>query len=330
MESEKLGAGASSTNENFSAHSRYAEIVARELGYTFRSLDADDYLFEISDGRRHAFFSTGAGSPFALNQANGSSIARDKAFCQTVLDQFGLPTIPSRQFFANSTQASLRSPGREPADAVAYARTADYPMFCKPLAGSQGEFAEAIWSIAEFENYLARVGRHHYAILVQPYIRAREYRAFVLQGHALFCYEKTKPEVIADGVSTISALFAGSTARAVDANGHVYACEETPAAGTRLFMEGPANRATGGSSHSVTEDVPKELAELAVQATGILGLHLAAVDVFELDDGRLLIIEVNSSPAVRTLETHGRWDLIRTIWTANIEAAMALSGGARG
>jgi hypothetical protein len=43
--------------------------------------------------------------------------------------------------------------------------------------------------------------------------------------------------------------------------------------------------------------------------------------VFDVD-GALQVIEVNSNPMIATLEERGRWDLIETIWRANIAAAL--------
>jgi hypothetical protein len=40
------------------------------------------------------------------------------------------------------------------------------------------------------------------------------------------------------------------------------------------------------------------------------------------DGSDLAVIEVNSNPMIATLEDQGRWDLIETIWRANIDAAL--------
>ena len=40
------------------------------------------------------------------------------------------------------------------------------------------------------------------------------------------------------------------------------------------------------------------------------------------DLSELVVIEVNSNPMIKTLEDHGRWDLIDAIWRANFDAAL--------
>jgi D-alanine-D-alanine ligase-like ATP-grasp enzyme len=319
-----------------SAHARYAARAAVALGYSFRSLDgADGYLFEVRDGARSAAFAAGAGTPYALNDARASSIARDKSFCAEVLSRAGLPTIPGRLFFVTERYAEMRGPGRELADARAFAAGAAYPLFCKPIAASNGQFAELITSAAAFEDYVARVGREHFAILVQPYVRATEHRVFVLEGRALFSYRKHLPRVIGDGQTRLRDLIAAlprehaaplTETRARDAHGEPVALDAVPLPGVRVELEGPANRATGGGAAAPTDDVPAPLAGLGLKATAEIGLGLAGVDVFDRsaagDLSDLVVIEVNSNPMIKTLEEHDRWDLIIAIWRANIEAAL--------
>ncbi len=321
-----------------SAHARYAHHTAKALGYGFRSLDAaDGYLFEIIDGAKRAFFSAGAGSPYAFNRAHANAIARDKAFTRSVLAECGLATIPSRLFFVSDRRAEMRGPGRERVDAQAYARTALYPMFCKPINGAQGAFAEIIRDIGQFGRYLDRLAPAHYAFVAQPVIEAPEYRVFVLEGRALFSYRKRPPSVRGDGASSLRALvlFAiaqnrpgeaapvlAETLSGRDGEGRGYVAKDIPPDGVAVILNGAANRALGGRADAPKTDVPPALAELALGCASALRLQLAAVDVFDRGEGGLCVIEVNCNPAIRTLEDHGRWDLIEAIWRANFAAAL--------
>lgn len=313
-----------------SAQARYARRAAAAGGYAFRSLDgAGGYLFEVSDGVRRAVFAAGAATPYALNDARAASIARDKAFCAETLRQAGVPVLPGEKFFVTERWRDMRSPGREPEDARRFAAAADYPIFCKPLAGSNGLYAEVIESAAEFDDYMARVSRDHFAILIQPFIRAVEHRVFVLQGRALFSYAKSAPFVVGDGARTLAGLTAALPREAEapmlkprgrDAGGHRLGANDVPPAGAVITLEGPANRAAGGGAHGLRDGAPPALAALAVDAAAAIGLPLAAVDVFD-DAGALTVIEVNSNPMIGTLEENDRWDLIIKIWRANLEAA---------
>ncbi|MEQ1818220.1 MAG: hypothetical protein ABL871_06375 [Terricaulis sp.] len=323
----------SSAADLMSAQARYARRAAEACGYAFRSLDgADGYLFEVRDGARVATFAAGAGTPYALNDARAASIARDKAFCAEVLRQAGVPVLPGEKFFVTDRWTEMRSPGREPKDALAYAATASYPIFCKPLSASNGLYAEVIDTAEEFADYMARVSREHFAILIQPYVRAAEYRVFVLDGAALFSYAKTLPSVHGDGEKTLAALVAGLQRdpgapplkpRGRDTAGKKVEGDNVPEKNAHVFLEGPANRAAGGGATELRDGATRELADIALRATQAIGLNLSAVDLFVggPDLNEVTVIEVNSNPMIATLEDNQRWHLIIEIWRANFEAA---------
>jgi glutathione synthase/RimK-type ligase-like ATP-grasp enzyme len=323
------------------SHARFAAHTAQALGYAFRSLDGDDaYLFEVAHGERRACFSSAYGTPYALNSACAYSLARDKSFSQRALDLAGLPTIPTLVFFANDRQRAYRGPGREREDALEWARTAQFPIFCKPNQGSKGEFAEIVASPAAFADYLDRVGPAYDVILAQPLLHGEEHRVVVLGGEALASYRKTRPTLVGDGVTTLRGLieraqtgWKASAARspadaynARDAGGALLGLAATPAAGETIVLEGRANRAAGGDADRVAAGAPAQLGDCAIAAADAIGLGLAGVDIFDLSPARdlsdLVIIEVNANPAVETLVAHGRLDLVRAIWTANFEAAL--------
>ncbi|MBS0385404.1 MAG: hypothetical protein JSS00_08645 [Proteobacteria bacterium] len=315
-----------------SAHARYAAHAAKTCGYRFRSLDgADGYLFEVSDGAHRALFAAGQGSPYALNDANAASLARDKSFCAEALRAAALPALPGRLFFATKRWSEMRSPGREPEDARAFAETAEYPIFCKPISASNGLHAEVIDDAAAFDDYMRRVAREHFAFLAQPYVRGDEHRVFVLNGRALFSYRKQQPVVVGDGKSSVRELrqrsgVQGRRTRARTESGAPVALDAIPLPGVRIVLEGPANRSAGGGSADLIDGAPAPLGDLAVNAAEALGLRVAGVDIFDVSPARdlseLIVIEVNSNPMIATLEDHHRWDLIAEIWRANFAAAL--------
>lgn len=266
-----------------------------------------------------------------MNDARAASIARDKAFCAEVLRVAGVAVVPGRQFFCTERWAQMRAPGREPEDAVAYAAGSTYPLFCKPISASSGMYAEVIGEFAQFDAYLKRVSRDHYAILVQPYIRAPEYRVFVLNGRPLFSYRKSLPTLLGNGRSAVGVLLARYAAEAErvpeslvarDEQGAIVPADHVACEGKILTIEGPANRAAGGGAEALMDDAPAPLARIALAATRAVGLNLAGVDIFDADDGPM-IIEVNSNPMLATLEDHDRWDLIIAIWRENFESAFS-------
>jgi glutathione synthase/RimK-type ligase-like ATP-grasp enzyme len=324
------------------SHARFARRAADALGWSWRSLDgADAYLFEVSDGMRRAVLGAGSASPYALNSAASYSLARDKAFANAALAAAGVPIIASKLFFVTDRRKAHRAPGRELADARAFAARAQYPLFCKPNSGARGELAELIADAAAFEDYLGRAAALYEAILAQPFVAGREYRVCALEGAALFAYAKRAPTLVGDGVASIATLYQRhvralatattpaplSNARFVDARGAFAQSDHVPAFGEELHIAGRANRAAGGAAEGFTTEPPARLAALALRCADALRLGLAGVDLFDVSPARdlsdLVVIEVNASPAFETLEALGRFDLIDRIWTANLKAALA-------
>ena len=214
-------------------------------------------------------------------------------------------------------------------------RSATFPLFCKPIAASNGLYAEVMSDAPAFDDFAARVSREHFAILIQPFLSGVEHRVFVLEGRVLFSYRKHLPRIAGDGRSTASALIEAlpresapplERTRLKSESGRLFGLDGVPARGELLTLEGPANRAAGGGAGDLVDGAPSPLAQLALAATQALGLGLAAVDAFDLspagDLTQLCIIEVNSNPMIKTLEDHDRWDLIDEIWRANFAAAL--------
>jgi glutathione synthase/RimK-type ligase-like ATP-grasp enzyme len=270
-----------------------------------------------------------------MNDARAASLARDKAFCAEALRAAGVAVLPGRMFFVTTRWAGMRGPGREPKDALAFAHTAAYPLFCKPIDGSNGLHAEVVADAGAFAEYMVRVAADHFAILVQPYVSGVEYRVFVLNGRPLFSYRKHLPSIVGDGRSTVRQLVEalardngapiGKT-RARREDGRLAALGDVLEPGACAVLEGPANRAAGGGAADLRDGAPDALARIASKAAETLGLKLAAVDMFDLsaagDLSEISVIEVNSNPMIQTLEDAGRWDLIETIWRANFAAAL--------
>ena len=206
--------------------------------------------------------------------------------------------------------------------------------FVKPLAGSRGDFAQAIHSEVALNRYLDEVAKYYDSVLIQPIVEGTEYRIFLLDDDALFCARKHPPFVRGDGVRTLRELLAvhNDALRArglspVAPDDSDPALDAVPAAGARRDIPGRMNLSAGGTM--VIEPPPSQAAVALARAAGrALGLRVAAVDLFAAiggDPDAMTIIEVNSNPSIRLLEQSGRGDLILKIWHHTF-TAMGLMG----
>jgi hypothetical protein len=303
----------------------YAEYACSEFGLAFRDIDGGSGLvFSVSSAAKSIHFGAGRCSWYPQNNATASSLATDKYFANTILESAGVPTLGGEYFFLHERHRALRAAGHERESALEYFTTLGATAFAKPLAGSRGDFAQAIYGEASLLRYLDEVSRYYDSILIQPLASGIEERIFVLDDEVLYTARKYPPAVLGDGVRPIRDLLTAH-------NASLQARGLSPAAvtldrdasldvvlpkGTHWDIPGRMNLSAGGT---MVLEAPRSDAALtqAKKAVRTLGLRVAAVDLFTDvggDPDAIRIIEVNSSPSIRLLEQSSRGDLILKIW----------------
>lgn len=302
----------------------YAEFACAEFGLQFRDLDSGSgLLFSVASRDRLLHFGAGRCSWYPQNSATASTLASDKYFASEILREAGLPALGGEYFFLHDRHRAHRPAGHERSDALDYFKTLGGSAFIKPLAGSRGDFAQAVHGEAALDRYLGDVVKYYDAILMQRIVEGIEYRVFLLDDTVLYCARKSPPHVTGDGMHTLRDLLAVHN-DALRARGLSPASlpDDDPsldavlAKDARHEIPGRMNLSAGGTM--VLADAPSEkVLTLARQAARAIGLRVAAIDMFVDIGGRPdanEIIEVNSNPSIRLLEDSGRGDLILKIW----------------
>jgi glutathione synthase/RimK-type ligase-like ATP-grasp enzyme len=303
----------------------YAEYACAEFGLAFRDIDGGTGLvFEIASKTRSIHFGAGRCSWYPQNNATASTLASDKYFTNLILDRANVPTLGGEYFFLHDRHRAHRTAGHEIEDALARFKALDAAAFVKPLAGSRGDFAQAVHGEAALVRYIREVSKYYDAILIQPITSGTEYRIFLLDDEIVYTARKHPPLVSGDGVCRIRELIAahnealvgrGLSPAAVTMEADAVLDIVLPK-GARWKIPGRMNLSAGGSM--VLEAPPSEAAlTLARKAAKALGLRVAAVDMFTDIGGdaqAMRTIEVNSNPSIRLLEQSGRGDLILKIW----------------
>jgi glutathione synthase/RimK-type ligase-like ATP-grasp enzyme len=303
----------------------YAEYACAEFGLAFRDIDSGTGLvFSVSSAAKSIHFGAGRCSWYPQNNATASSLATDKYFANTILERAGVPTLGGEYFFLHERHRALRAAGHERESALEYFTKLGATAFAKPLSGSRGDFAQAIYDEASLLRYLDEVSRYYDSILIQPLASGIENRVFVLDDEVLYTARKYPPAVLGDGVRSIRDLLAAHNA-SLQSRGLSPAAmtldrdtslEVVLPKGARWELPGRMNLSAGGT---MALEAPRSDAALtqARQAVRALGLRVAAVDLFTDiggDPDAIRIIEVNSNPSIRLLEQSDSGDLILKIW----------------
>jgi D-alanine-D-alanine ligase-like ATP-grasp enzyme len=168
--------------------------------------------------------------------------------------------------------------------------------------------------------------------LVQEYVRGDEYRVFVFGEEAVFSYRKQRGAIVGDGKHAVAELIARLSAELVghgldpidpksktlvDAmERHQLSMHSVLPGGFSLEVGARANLSAGGSPAEFTTKVPRLLAETGIRATKALGLMVAGVDIILPKEPTQIpvVIEVNSNPAVTSLEKVDRLDVALSIF----------------
>ena len=267
-----------------SSVARSAQLAAGRLGLAFAFLDDEGYVFSVGDGERRVVLGSGACTPYAVNSASAYTLCRDKAYTNLVLARAGLRVIPSRLFFLHDDHRASRAPGRERTDLEAFAESAPYPVFAKPNTGSRGDLAEPIDTPRALLDWADRAAARYESVLVQPVMRGREYRVFVLDGWVLFSYRRQPGD---HGAANL-------------------------ARGGRIedFVD--------GAPEPLAAVALAAAAALDLKLAGVDLFDLAEPGA----SPELAVIEVNANPDLASLEAAGRDDLAMILWSAVFRAAL--------
>jgi hypothetical protein len=326
---QNLGDFRSGKPGSYPDQSVYAEYACAQFGLAFRDIDGGTGLvFSVASGAKSIHFGAGRCSWYPQNSATAATLASDKYFTNKILERAGALTLGGDYFFLHDRHRAHRPAGHEREDALAYFRKLDAVAFVKPLSGSRGDFAQVLRGEASLVRYLIEVSQYYDSILIEPVASGIEYRVFLLDDEVVYTARKYPPFVLGDGVSPIRDLLAtynaalqsrGLSPVFIDRDGTL---DRVLPKGERWEIPGRMNLSVGGTM--VLEELGSGAAiAVARRAARALGLRVAAVDMFtELggDPEATGIIEVNSNPSIRLLETSNRGDLILKIWRHSFSA----------
>src|SRR5712671_2452690 len=185
----------------------YAEYACAEFGLAFHDIDGGTGLvFSVASKTKAVHFGAGRCSWYPQNNATASTLASDKFFTRRILEAAGIATLGGEYFFLHDRHRAHRPAGHERDDALEYLRKLGGSAFAKPLTGSRGDFAQAVYDEPSLLRYLGEVSHYYDAILMQPIVAGSEYRAFLLVGKILYTARKYPPSVLSDGVRSIRDL----------------------------------------------------------------------------------------------------------------------------
>jgi cyanophycin synthetase len=247
-----------------------------------------------------------------LTSLVAESIAQDKELTRTLLNNAGIPVAAGR-------------PVANAEDAWIAACEIGGPVVVKPRDGNQGRGVGVnLTSREQVDAAYAVAVEISDEVLVERYIPGNDYRMLVVGNKLVAAARRDPPQVVGDGVHSISQLVGQINSDPRRGEGHATALtkiqfdevtiaqlatkglapESVPARGERVVLRNNANLSTGGTATDVTDEVHPELAARVEAAARMIGLDICGVDlvcdsVSNPLEAHGAVIEINAVPGLR-------------------------------
>jgi cyanophycin synthetase len=245
--------------------------------------------------------------------AIAEAIAQDKELTKDLLHAAGV-AVPMGKVVDN------------PDDAWRVAQELGSTIVIKPRDGNQGKGVAVNIKSEEQVRAAFAVAQHYGSkIIVERYMPGQDFRLLVVGDTLVAAARRDPPQVIGDGVLTITQLVDQINLDPLRGDGHATPLtkirlddiavatlakqnlniQSIPRNGQRVVLRNNANLSTGGSATDVTQDVHPDLAASAVTAAKMVGLDICGVDIVceaiykPLEEQGGGVVEVNAAPGLR-------------------------------
>lgn len=304
------------------------EACAKE-GVAFEFVDPFSGWIARLSKRDKSFLVGAAGfGIYPINRAAPFAVARDKAFTHFLLGGAGISVPEGEHFFLKERPLYVRPPGRERADAFAYAAKLsdryEIPLIAKPNAGKGAKLVTFVRREADLAAALDAIAVEDEIALIQRFVDEPEFRLFLIDGAIAFAYAKARAEILGDGRTPIAALCAvvranaGSPFFMAQLAARGLTIESPLGAGARLAVDFVSNISANGRFSGFIEPSPA-LRNWASRLARTVSLRVTGIDVFSrsrlLDPGDIIVTDVNGSPNLGTLYDLGHRDLVFDVWS---------------
>ncbi|MBD2437680.1 cyanophycin synthetase [Nostoc sp. FACHB-110] len=257
-------------------------------------------------------------SKLNINGFGSAEIAKDKAYSNFFLKQFGYKVTEGKTFFSKKLCEKIASPRNIDAG-FEYAKELGFPVIVKPINLSQGKFVVKAYNKTEYYQVAKKILRITPGFMVERFYPGNDYRIVVIDNEVIAVYQRVPLCVVGDGKSTILELLqqkeeefiANGRKKIIDFNDfrikrklkrQRLKFESILPQSTVVYLLDNANLSSGGYGVDFTESIHLDFQKLAINITKDMGLRLCGLDIITNDIAKSMndyvIIEVNGSPSL--------------------------------
>ncbi len=213
-----------------------------------------------------------------------------------------------------------------PDSAVSIAEEIGYPVVVKPFDGNQGKGVTLnITNAEQLRKAYDEAIKYSKAVIVEKYIKGKDYRILVVGGKVSAVSERRPPCVVGDGIHSVKELVDIENMNELRGDDHEKPLTKilldnvalqvlarngmdenyVPAPGQVVTLRDNGNISTGGTARSCTEEIHPYNSMIAVKAAKLIGLDIAGVDMttedisVPINETNGAIIEINAAPGLR-------------------------------
>jgi len=222
---------------------------------------------------------------FPLNDQAVGKICDDKYAVYEIMKHNNIPVVDHYIVFNDYNKDEINK----------YCKKYNYNIVVKNNYGTCGNDMYHIKEETELFEKIDKILMKTYAVVLNPYYDIKtEYRNIVLNNQVELLYGKKKPIVIGNGKNTIYELLC-------EFNNEYFSKVNNENLNTILpegktFEYNWQFNLSKGSIPFLLNDIKKEkqIKEMALTIDNIIGTNFASIDIIELQDGSLLLLEINS------------------------------------
>lgn len=241
-----------------------------------------NYIAKMTKGEKTKYV---VGCSFGNNNTTSSKLATDKCCTYEVLKSYNIPIIEHN--FVNQINSNLD-----------FTSKYNYDVVVKPNQGSEGKNVEHLTNLEDIKKHTNKVVKYDHSAAICPFYNIKhEYRTFYLDGQSLLTYDKERPYVMGDGVSSINKLIKKYDLKHINLKEFTKKeLDYIPKKDEQICVSWKHNLCLGAKPKIITDkEKLTRIHKLVNDAAKAIGITFATIDVIELFTGELLVLEINSS-----------------------------------
>lgn len=307
--------------------------ACKKYNYNFWVIDnVSKNLFQVTNWNKYFFANNQRTGMFPINSHFSSSVVADKAFCYQVLEKHWYKIPRWSHFFINSKYSWYISKSNQEKNIYKFVKDLGYPVFMKPNNWSLGRWAEVIYNKKGLKNHIENIKDIWDICLVQEYIKAPEYRIFVVNWEIQFSYKRSAASIKWDWKSSIKKLLKKSSNSILKKNSFFLnelknknlTLDSILDVNVSISLHSKTNISAGWDISELTTKHGKKVKKWVEQVVSKFDIWVTGIDVFAPNwinsPKDFIIIELNSNPSL--VWTYKLWykKLVYKIWKKILES----------